>query len=63
MAQRRIMRRAPQPDWKGFARGTEVTLTFDERNYAGSSAFLFASVLSRFFGLHASTNSFTQLVP
>lgn len=62
MAQRRIMRRAPTPDWKGFARGTEVTLTFDEENYAGSSAFLLASVLSRFFGLHASTNSFTQLV-
>ncbi|HEV7238633.1 MAG TPA: type VI secretion system baseplate subunit TssF [Thermoanaerobaculia bacterium] len=62
MAQRRIMRRAPQPDWKGFARGTEVTLNFNEENYAGSSAFLLASVLSRFFGLHASTNSFTQLV-
>ncbi len=62
MAQRQIMRRAPTPDWKGFARGTEVTLTFDDENYAGSSAFLLASVLSRFFGLHASTNSFTQLV-
>lgn len=62
IGQRRIMRRAPSADWKGFARGTEVTLTFDEQNYAGSSAFLLASVLSRFFGLHASTNSFTQLV-
>jgi len=62
MAQRRIMRRAHSDDWKGFARGTEVTLTFDDTHYAGSSAFLLASVLSRFFGLHASTNSFTQLV-
>lgn len=62
MSQRRIMRRANRDDWKGFARGTEVTLTFDDTHYAGSSAFLLASVLSRFFGLHASTNSFTQLV-
>jgi type VI secretion system protein ImpG len=62
IAQRKIMRRGATPDWKGFARGTEVTLTFDDENYAGSSAFLLASVLSRFFGLHASTNSFTQLV-
>ncbi len=62
MAQRRIMRRGSTSDWKGFVRGTEVTLTFEDANYTGSSAFLLANVLSRFFGLHASTNSFTQLV-
>jgi type VI secretion system protein ImpG len=62
MSQRRVMRRVASDDWKGFARGTEVTLTFDEAQYTGSSAFLMASVLSRFFGLYSSTNSFTQLV-
>ena len=60
IGQRKIMRRAP--DWMGFARGTEITVSFDETHYAGSSAYLLASVLSSFFGLHASTNSFTQLV-
>lgn len=62
MSQRRIMRRGAAADWKGFVRGTEVTLTFEDENYTGGSAFLLANVLSRFFGLHASTNSFTQLV-
>lgn len=47
--------------WRGFCRGLEVTLTFDESLYVGSSAFLFASVLHRFLGLYAPTNSFTQL--
>ncbi len=47
--------------WRGFCRGLEVTLTFDESLYVGSSAFLFASVLNRFLGLYAPTNSFTQL--
>ena len=62
MSQRRIMRRGTTSDWRGFVRGTEVTLSFEDDNYAGSSSFLLANVLSRFFGLHASTNSFTQLV-
>ena len=48
--------------WKGFCRGTEITRTFDETQYVGSSAFMLASVLNRFFALYASTNSFTQLV-
>jgi type VI secretion system protein ImpG len=47
--------------WRGFCRGTEVTVVFDETQYVGASAFLFASVLHRFFALHAAINSFTQL--
>ena len=62
MSQRSVMRRVGSGDWKGFARGTEVALTFDDTQYTGSSAFLLASVLSRFFALYSSTNSFTQLV-
>lgn len=48
--------------WRGFCRGIEITLTFDEQEYAGSSAFLFASVLNRFFPLYAAINSFTKLI-
>jgi type VI secretion system protein ImpG len=47
--------------WRGFCRGTLVTLVFDETQYVGGSALLFASVLQRFFGLHAGINSFTQV--
>ncbi len=60
MSQRKVMRRLA--DWNGFCRGTEMTLTVDERDYVGSSALLLSAVLSRFFALHASVNSFTQLV-
>jgi len=59
---RKVVRRMGDEAWKGFCRGTEVTLTFDETQYVGSSAFMLASVLNRFFALYASTNSFTQLV-
>lgn len=46
----------------GFCRGVEITLEFDEQKYVGTGAFLFASVLERFFALYASVNSFSQLV-
>lgn len=59
---RKVVRRMGDAAWKGFCRGTEITLTFDEAQYVGSSALLLASVLNRFFALYASTNSFTQLV-
>ena len=50
--------------WRGFVRGTRITLTLDEAAFqrVGASAYLFASVLERFFGLYASANSFTELV-
>jgi type VI secretion system protein ImpG len=47
--------------WRGFCRGTGITLTFDEDLYQGSSAFLLGSVLNSFFGLYTAVNSFTQL--
>lgn len=62
IAPRKVVRRMGDAAWKGFCRGTEITLTFDEAQYVGSSAFMLASVLNRFFALYASTNSFTQLV-
>ncbi len=44
------------------ARGTQVTLRFDERAFEGSGVFLLGAVLDRFFAEYASINSFTQLV-
>ena len=62
MEQRKVVRRFGDAAWKGFCRGTEVSLTLDESFYVGSSAFLLASVLRHFLGLYSSINSFTQLV-
>ncbi len=45
-----------------LCRGTQVTLTLDETQLAGTSAFLFACVLERFFGVYCTVNSFTRLV-
>lgn len=58
---RKVMRRAGADAWRGFCRGTEITLEFDEGLYVGSGAFLLGAVLERFFALYASINSFTQL--
>ncbi len=58
---RKVTRRIGSDAWRGFCRGTEITLTFDEERYVGGSAFLFASVLNHFFALYTSINSFTQL--
>ena len=47
---------------QGFARGTRIEMEFDEEQFSGAGAYLFASVLERFFGLYVSMNSFSQLV-
>jgi type VI secretion system protein ImpG len=44
-----------------FARGNRVEITFDEEQFAGGGAYLFASVLERFLGLCVSLNSFSIL--
>ena len=62
MSCRPVMRHLGAEPWRGFCRGTEVTLTFDEDYYEGSGAFLFACVLNSFFASYAAMNSFTQLV-
>jgi type VI secretion system protein ImpG len=45
-----------------FARGLRIELEMDEDLYVGAGAFLFSSVLERFFALYTSLNSFSQLV-
>lgn len=44
-----------------LARGRRIELELDEDHFAGDGAWLFASVMDRFFALYASLNSFTQL--
>lgn len=57
-----VTRRVGDSAWRGYCRGTEVKLRVNMDQFAGSSAVLFASVLSRFLGLYAHMNSFTELV-
>ena len=45
----------------GFCRGLAITITLREENFVGGSAYLFASVLDRFFAQYVTLNSFTQL--
>jgi len=62
MSCRQVVRRIGSDAWKGFCRGIEATLVFDEKLYVGSGSFLLAAVLNRFLPLYASVNSFTQLI-
>lgn len=47
---------------RSFCRGIEIELTLNEDKFVGSSVYLFASVLERFFAQYVSINSFTRLV-
>jgi type VI secretion system protein ImpG len=44
-----------------FCRGTDVTLEFDEDQYAGAGVFLLASILERFLGMYSAVNSFSRV--
>lgn len=62
ISSRRVARQVGPRVGSGYVRGIETTLDFDESLFAGSGAFLFASILDRFLGLYVSINSFSQLV-
>jgi type VI secretion system protein ImpG len=62
MSCRKVMRYTGVEPWRGFCRGNEVTLVFDEEYYEGSGAFLFGAVLNSFLASYAAVNSFTQLI-
>lgn len=47
---------------RGFCRGLDVAVTFDDDKYPGTGFYLLASVLERFLAQYASINSFTRLV-
>ncbi len=59
---RPIVRRAQTPGPITFARGLEITLTFDENAFEGTGAFLLGAVLEHFFAKYVSLNSFTETV-
>jgi type VI secretion system protein ImpG len=61
LAVRQAVRRLPFDGPLTFGTGNEVSLELDELAFQGSSAFLFACVLERYFARHAAINSFSQL--
>ncbi len=62
MEVRRTVLRVGDDAWRGFCRGSEITLTVDETLLDLGTAYALGTVLSRFFGLYAAVNSFTRLV-
>jgi type VI secretion system protein ImpG len=56
-----VVRRVGKLSEGGFCRGLAINLELDEEKFVGAGAYLFASVLERFFALHATINSFTEL--
>ena len=62
IASRPITRSLRREDGYHAARGTEVTLRFDERAFEGTGIMLLGAVLDRFFADYAHVNSFTETV-
>ncbi|MGX7000273.1 type VI secretion system baseplate subunit TssF [Caballeronia sp. KNU42] len=48
--------------WRGYCRGTEVSIEFDPHAFVGGSPLLMGAVLARFFAMYTSVNSFVRLV-
>jgi type VI secretion system protein ImpG len=57
---RRSVRRLPFAGAIAYGRGVEIELEVDELAFQGGSAFLFGSVMERFFARHVAINSFTE---
>jgi type VI secretion system protein ImpG len=57
-----IVRRVVGPGPIAFARGLEITLTFDETAFEGVGVFVLGAVLEQFFAKYVSLNSFTETV-
>lgn len=62
MTCRSVVGRIGREAWRGFCRGFEIELEFEESAYVGGSPLLLAAVLNRFFALYTSVNSFTRVV-
>jgi type VI secretion system protein ImpG len=59
---RPILRRVTTPGPISFARGLEVTITFDEPAFEGIGAFILGAVLEQFLAKYVALNSFTETV-
>ncbi len=55
------MRRFGHDAWRGFVKGTEIALTIEDAGSSAMGSLLFTAVLSHFFGLYTSINSFATL--
>src|SRR4029077_125390 len=58
----RIVRRLQGAGPLAFGRGLEIAVQIDELAFEGGSAYLFGSVLDRYFARHVSINAFTETV-
>ena len=56
-----VTRRLPVNGPHVFGRGVAINIGVDELHFAGSSPYLFGSVLEQFLSRHVSMNSFCQL--
>ena len=56
-----ITARIGQDAWRGYCRGTEVVVEYDEEAFVGGSPLLMSAVLARFFAMYTSVNSFVRL--
>lgn len=61
MHARSVVARVGKEAWRGYCRGTEIVLEFDEDAYVGGSAILLSAVLARFFALYTSINAFIRV--
>jgi len=59
---RPVVRRLRRRTGTGAARGTEVTVTLDDKAFEGTGPFLLGAILDRFLAEYASLNHFTQTV-
>ena len=59
---RPIVRRMADEVLSTAVRGLEITITFDESFFEGTSAYAMGAVLERFFRKYVSLNSFTETV-
>ena len=57
-----IVRRVPFPGTPSFARGLEVGITVNEKNFEGIGPFVFGAVMDRFLSKFVSMNSFVETV-
>ncbi|MEM7670870.1 MAG: type VI secretion system baseplate subunit TssF, partial [Pseudomonadota bacterium] len=62
MSSRPIVRRLQEEVLSTAVRGLELRLGFDESFFEGTGAYLFGSVLQRFFAKYVTLNSFTETV-
>jgi type VI secretion system protein ImpG len=59
---RPVLRRVKAPGPITFARGLEITITFDEAALEGIGVFIIGAVLEQFLAKYVSLNSFTETV-